>query len=148
MGWRSFLYGSCFHHSPAAEGWLLGCTLISFCSLDQTARDLLTAGYPRGSWQKQVRAHRRKCPLASTTHYSQAPGEAPSMHQNGSHAPGPTGQARSDLETDALHCSARDVTALASGALALALEAQVQGLFKQAEDSCRNDRLDQADGDE
>ena len=43
--------------------------------------------------------------------------------------------------------SARNVTALASGALPPVLEAQVKGLFSQAEGSRRNDRLDQGDGE-
>src|SRR6266567_305301 len=44
--WRSFCYGSYFHHSSAAEGWPLGCAHLSLCSLDQTARDLLAVGNP------------------------------------------------------------------------------------------------------
>ncbi len=42
--------------------------------------------------------------------------------------------------------SARDATALASRALPPVLEAQVKGLFSQAESSRRNDRLDQTNG--
>jgi len=39
------------------------------------------------------------------------------------------------------------VRRLASGALSLVLEAQVQGCFSYAQGRCRNDRLDQADGE-
>jgi putative transposase len=40
------LYGWCFYLSLAAEGWLLGCALLSLCSLDQTAHFLLAAPNP------------------------------------------------------------------------------------------------------
>jgi hypothetical protein len=42
--------------------------------------------------------------------------------------------------------STRNIAALASGALSLVLEAEVQGRFSQAQGRRRNDRLDQAVG--
>jgi hypothetical protein len=42
----------------------------------------------------------------------------------------------------------RNPAQMASGALSLVLEAQVQGFYSQAEGRCRNDCLDQRDGDE
>jgi hypothetical protein len=44
--WRSFFYGWCFHIPPAAEEWLLGGGLVSLCSVEQTAQDLLAALHP------------------------------------------------------------------------------------------------------
>jgi len=40
--------------SQAAEGGLMGCALLSLCSLDQTAQDLLATLNSHRSWQKQV----------------------------------------------------------------------------------------------
>jgi hypothetical protein len=42
--------------------------------------------------------------------------------------------------------STRDAAAVASGALSPGLETPLKGLFSQAEGRCRNDRLDQRDG--
>jgi hypothetical protein len=97
------LYGSGFHHSPVPLGWLLACSHLSLGSLDHTAGDLLATGHPHGSWSKQVRAHRRKCPLTSTTDHPQAPGEAAGMPQHRSLAPRALGKNGSDLETSAHH---------------------------------------------
>ena len=144
---RSFFYGSCFYLSPAAEGLLLGCTLLSLCSLDKTAENLLAAGNPYRPWQKQVRAHRGKRPLTPTTYRSQAAGETASMPEKGSCAPRPLGTDGSDMEANALHRSTRDAARLPSGALSPCLETQVKGLFPPAEGRRPNHRLDQANGE-
>src|SRR5215472_14684478 len=127
---------------------MLGCALLWLDSLDQTTGDLLAAGHPHRPWQKQVRADRGKRSLTTPTHRSQAASETASMHENRSPPSHPTDQAGSDLETSALHRSARYPTALASGALSLVLEAQVHGFYSQAPGRRRNDRLDQRDGQE
>ena len=69
------------------------------------------------------------------------------MHENGSDAPRPIGKGGSDMETSALHHSTRHTAALASGALPPGLEAQVKGLFTQAEGSRGNYRIDQRNGE-
>jgi hypothetical protein len=134
------LSGWCFYVSPAAEDWLLGCALLSLCSLDQTAPDLFAAGHPHRPWPKQVRAHRRKRALTKTSHSSEATSETASLHQDRPHPPRAFGKNGSDLEPSPLHCSTRDSAAVASGALSLVLEAQVQGCFSYAQGRCRNYR--------
>ena len=52
------------------------------------------------------------------------------------------------MEANALHSSTRYIAALASGALPPVLEAQIKGLFSQAQGSCGNYRSDQGNGDE
>src|SRR5258708_36613774 len=51
------------------------------------------------------------------------------------------------METSALHRSTRHTAAVASGALPPVLEGQVKGLFKQAQGSRGNHRVDQRDGE-
>jgi hypothetical protein len=148
MEWRSFLYGWCGDPSPAAEGWLLACALLALCSLDQTAEDLITARNTYRPGQKQVRAHRRKCPLATATHHPQAAGETASMHENRSPPAHPAGQVGSSMAADPGNRATRYITALASGALSLVLEAQVQGSCSQAQGRQGNHHLDQRAGDE
>jgi hypothetical protein len=79
------LYDWYFDPSPVAQGWLLGCALLSLYSLDQPTRDLFAAGHPHRSWQKQVRAHRGKRALTPTTHHAHATGETAYVHQDRSH---------------------------------------------------------------
>jgi len=107
-GWRSFLYGWCCDTSPAAEGWLLGCSLCSLYSLDKTVRDLIAARNPHRPWEKQVPAHRGKCALTTTTHRSQAAGETATHHQDRSHPPRPAGQAGSCLAAGSGDRATRD----------------------------------------
>ena len=47
---------------------------------------------PDRPWQKQVRAYRRKCPLATATHHPQAAGETARMHEKRSLTPRPAWQ--------------------------------------------------------
>ena len=140
-------YGSCFETSSAAEDWLLGCALLSLDSLDQTALDLLTAGNSCRPWPEQVGTDRRKCPLTSTTDHPPASGEAAGMYQNGSSAPRAFSKAGSSVASGPGDRATRYPAQMASGALSLVLEAQVQGSCLQAQGRLRNDRLDQADGD-
>jgi hypothetical protein len=58
------------------------------------------------------------------------------MHENGSDAPGPAGKNRADLEASAVHCPARNASAVASSRLQTLLEVQVEGSFSQAKDLC------------
>src|SRR5262252_948436 len=51
----------CFYLSPAAEGGLLACTLLSLDALDETAHFLLAAANYGRYWPKQVRTDRGKC---------------------------------------------------------------------------------------
>ncbi len=139
-------YGWCSHTSPAAEGWLLACTLRSLCSLDQTAQVLMTAWNPYRLGQKQVGAHRRKCPLATATDHPQATSETANVYQDRSHPPRPVGQGGSDLAADPRDRATRYPATLPSGALPHVLETQVKGLFPPTKSRRRNDRLDQADG--
>ncbi len=112
MGWRSFLYGWYDDLSPAAEEWLLGCALLSFYSLDQTAGDLLAALHPHRSWTKLIRARGRKCPLTSATDHPQAPGEAAGMYENGSDAPRAFSKVGSNMEPSPHHsCNQRPCSA-------------------------------------
>jgi hypothetical protein len=147
MSWRSFFYDRCFDLSPAAEGLLLACPLLSLSSLDQTAHFLLAALHPHRSWPKQVRAHRRKCPLAKASHHPQAPGETASLHEKRSPAPRSLGTNGSELETNAAHRPARDMTARAAGALSSGLQAHVTNGFSYAEGRPTNHRVDEANGE-
>ncbi len=130
--WRNFLYGSYFHHSPAVEGWLLACALLSLDSLDQTTRDLLAAPNPGRSWQKQVRAYRRKCPVATTTHHPQAAGETARMHEKRSLTPRPLGKNGSNLAAVSLDRATRYPAPVASGALSPVLECNILRLIERA----------------
>src|SRR5947209_4334432 len=69
------------------------------------------------------------------------------MHENGSSAPRPVGTARSDMETSAVHRSARYPAPMASGALPHGLETHVQGLISYAKGRRRNHRLDPRNGE-
>src|SRR5215469_1138957 len=119
---EKIFYGRCFYPSPAPRGWLLGCALLSLCLLDQTVQERLTVLHPHRPWPKQVRAHRRKCPLTSTTDHPQAPGETAGMYENGSPAPRAFSKIGSNMEPNPPYRPARDIAALASGALSPLLE--------------------------
>ena len=133
--------------SQVARGSFSVGIACSLCSLDQTAHFLIAAWNPRRPWQKQVGAHSRKCPLTTTTHHAQAPGETTGMYESRSHPPCALGKSGSSMEANALHRSTRDPAALASRALSPVLEAQVKGLFSQAQGSGGNCRIDQRNGD-
>jgi hypothetical protein len=132
----------------AARWYVCERTPYSFCSLDHTTHFLLAPWNTRRSCQKQIGAHGRKCALTTTTHHSQASGETACMHEDRSHPPRTFSKGCSGVEANALHRSTRNLAALASGALPLVLEAQVKGLFSQAQGSRGNHRLDQRDGGE
>src|SRR5215467_1082715 len=114
-----FVYGWCFHPSPEPLGWLLGCALLALDSLDQTTGDLITAGNPHRSEQKQVRAPRRNGAHATATHHPPTAGEAANVHKDRSRAPRPAGQAGLYLAAGTLDRSTRHLATLASGALPL-----------------------------
>src|SRR5262249_3231025 len=116
----------------------------SIASVDHTAYIFLAAPNPGRSRSELVAENA----LLTTTHHPQAPGETARLHEDGSSASRLLGKSASDLETSALHCSARDAAALASGALSPVLEAQIKGSCSQAKGHRPNDYLDQRDGDE
>ena len=140
MEWRSFLDGWCCETSPAPLGWLLGGSRLLLYSLDKTVQNLLAVRNPHQSWEKQIPAHRRKRPLTTPTHRSEAAGETANVHQDRSPPPRPAGQAGSDLAAGPRDRATRHSAALASGALSLVLEAQIQGRFSQAQGRLRNHR--------
>src|SRR5215469_7636906 len=96
--------------SQAACGCSRQRTASPLSSVDQTAHFFLATPNPRRPWQKQVRACDRKRPLTTTTHHPQKAGETAGMHENGSGAPRLFGTGGPDMETSALHRSARDET--------------------------------------
>ena len=102
--------------------------------LDQTGHHLAHAGDADRPCQKQVRACGRKRPVASTTDHPAATGETACLYQDGPDAPGPAGKNGADLETSAVHRSARDAAAVASPGLQALLEVQVEGYFCQPKD--------------
>jgi hypothetical protein len=85
---------------------------------------------------------------APTTDHPASTGETASMHENGSDAPGSSGQDSPELETSPPPCPARDAPTLASSGFQALLEIQVQGSFSQAKDLPGDRRLDSGDGKE
>ena len=71
----------------------------------------------------------------------------PACTKTRSHPPRALSKGGSGMEANALSRSTRNPAALASGALPPVLEAQVKGLFSQAQGSCGNHRIDQGDGE-
>ena len=106
----------------------------------------LYAGDDDRPCQKQVRTRGRKRAPPSATHYSPPTGETTHLYQNGSDAPGASGQDGSNLEASAFHRSARDVPPLASSGIQAVLEIQVQSSFCQTKDLRRDRSFDQGDG--
>ena len=133
--------------SQAARRYGCERTAYSLCSLDHTTHFLLAPWNTRKSCQKQSGAHGGKCAPTTTTHHAQAAGETASMHEDGSNSPCALSKGCSGLEANALPRSTRNPAAVASGALPPVLEAQVKGLFSQAQGSCGNHRIDQRNGD-
>jgi len=72
---RSFCCGSRISLSPAAETFLLRPPPRSLASLEATSQELIFAWNKYGPWQKQVRAHQRKCSLPKASHHFQSVGE-------------------------------------------------------------------------
>jgi hypothetical protein len=111
----------------------------------------LTSSLPLGTLADLTRSKaervRGKCALTTTTDHPQAAGETACMHEDGSVAPRPFGKGGSGMETSAHHRSTRHTAAVASWALPPVLEAQVKGLFTQAQGSRGNHRVDQRDGE-
>jgi len=110
--------------------------------MDHTTHFFFAAWNTHRSHQKQTRAHGGKCALTSTTHHPQAAGETPSMHEDGSNPARTLGKGCSGMEANAPHHSTRNSAALASRALPPVLEAQVKGLFTQAQSNRGNYRLE------
>jgi hypothetical protein len=133
--------------SQEALRYVCECTPYLLCSLDHTTHFRLAPWDTRRSCQKQSGAHGGKCPLTTTTHHPQATGETACMHEDGSVAPRPFGKGGSGMETSAYHRATRHTAAVASWALPPVLEAQVKGLFTQAQGSRGNHRVDQRDGE-
>src|SRR6266480_8112120 len=73
--------------SQAARGSSCKGTASSLSSVDQTAHFLIAARNSRRPHQKQTRAHRRKCPLTTTTYHPQTAGETATMYEDGSSPP-------------------------------------------------------------
>jgi hypothetical protein len=82
--------------------------------LDETVHHFSLVGVAGRPSQKHVRTDGRKRPPPSATHHPPSARETTHLYQNGSAAPGTPGKSRSDLETSAVDCSARDAPAVAS----------------------------------
>src|SRR6266700_2712561 len=85
--------------------------------LDHTIHSLSCLGDADRPHQKQVRTHGRKRASTPATYRPSPTRQTTRMCHNGSDAPGAAGKGGSDLETSALHCSARDASALASSGI-------------------------------
>jgi hypothetical protein len=128
--------------SQAARGSINEGTPCSECSFDHTIHFLIAAWNTGRSCQEQIRTHGGKCPFTTTTHHPQAAGETANMYKEGSNAPCAFSKGCSSLEANDSHYSARNAAALASRALPSVLEAQVKGLFSQAQGRRGNHRID------
>src|SRR5260370_41776829 len=73
-------------------------------------------------------------------------GQTPAMHTGRTDAASAAGKDGSAMETSAVHCSARDASAVASPGLQALLEVQVEGSFSQTKDIPGDCSLDQGDG--
>jgi hypothetical protein len=145
--WSSFCYGWCFDISPVAEGGLLGCALLSLCSLYETARDLLAARNPHRPREKQVSAHRGKALLRQQLIMLKRQVKRPACTKTDRVFLVLLARWVRTWQQALLIVQPDTRLALASGALSPVLETQVKDLFPQAEGRRRNDRLDQADGE-
>src|SRR5262249_33108523 len=101
---------------------------------DQTRHHLAPALDTDRPCQKQVRTCCRKRAPSSATDHPAATGETTCLYQNGSDAPGASGQDGIHLESSAIHCPARDAPAVASPGLQALLEIQVQSHFCHTQD--------------
>src|SRR5215471_8076771 len=107
--------------------------------LDQTGhRHLSHGGDADRSCQKQVRTRGRKRAPSPTTDYPPPTRQTTRLCQNGSHAPRVSCKNGSNLETSAVHCSARDALVVAPTGIQAVLEVQVQSGFCQTEDLPRD----------
>jgi hypothetical protein len=86
----------------------------------------------------------RKRPLTSATHHSPQTRETTNMHSSGPDAAGAAGKDGADLESSALHCPARDASALASPGIQALLEIHVQSSFRQPKDLRRDRDFEEA----
>lgn len=116
-------------------------------TLDQTGHHHLSpAGDADRSCQKQVRTGGRKRAPSPTTDYPAPTGQTTRLCQNGPHAPRVSCKNGSNMETSAVHCSARDALAVAPSGIQAVLEVQVQSGASQTEDLPRDRSLDQGHG--
>ena len=115
--------------------------------LDQTGhRHLSHGGDADRSCQKQDRTRGRKRTPAPTTHYPAPTCQTLCLCQYGSLAPRASRKNGSNMETSAVHCSARDAPAMAPSGIEAVLEVQVQSGASQTKDLPRDRDLDQGNG--
>jgi len=101
--------------SQAARWYVCELPPYALCQLDRTTHFLPAPWHTRRFWQKQIRAHGRKCALTTTTHHPQAAGETASLHEEGSPSPRALSTGCSGLEANALDRSTRNPAAARIG---------------------------------
>ena len=115
-------------------------------AVDKASDDLFRTRHTRRSDQRQSRTAGGKRAVKTATDLSASTGQTPRLSEDRSVSPGGSRQDGSDLETSAFPRPARDASGLASGALPLVLQAQIESTLKQPSALVRDHHFDPGEG--
>ena len=134
--------GLCIQFDQATNPFQLSHAPSIFFALAQTIDNFPCTRHACRHDERKIRTPCGKRPVTAPTHDPASTGQTPRLSEDRSVAPGASRQNGSDLETSAFPRPARDAPALASRALPLVLEAQIESTLKQASALVRDHHVD------